>query len=86
MFKGCSSLTSIDLSNFKTTNLKKMLEMFYNCPNLKTIDFSSITDESLENSDIFNDLPEGGTIKIKKSLYERIKEQIPSSWSINIVE
>ena len=31
MFDGCSSLISIDLSNFKTDNIKDISYMFYNC-------------------------------------------------------
>ena len=37
MFKGCSNLTTLDLSNFNTLNVTNMREMFYNCSSLKTI-------------------------------------------------
>ena len=35
MFLGCSSLQSIDLSSFNTTNVKDMRSMFFGCSSLK---------------------------------------------------
>ena len=35
MFHECSSLKSIDLSSFNTTNVKYMPGMFYGCSSLK---------------------------------------------------
>ena len=35
MFKECSSLKSIDLSSFNTTNVNNMSFMFMNCSSLK---------------------------------------------------
>ena len=36
MFSSCSSLTSLDLSSFNTSNVTKMSSMFYNCLKLQT--------------------------------------------------
>ena len=41
MFSSCSSLTSLDLSNFDTTNVKYMYSMFNTCSSLTTLDLSS---------------------------------------------
>jgi len=41
MFFGCSSLQSIDLSSFNTTNVIDMSDMFCNCYSLQSIDLSS---------------------------------------------
>ena len=41
MFKGCSSLESIDLSSFNTNNITNMSGMFSGCSSLKSIDLSS---------------------------------------------
>lgn len=41
MFKGCSNLTSLDLSNFDTSNVTNMEGMFYNCSNIDSLDLSS---------------------------------------------
>ena len=35
MFSGCSSLQSINLSSFNTTNVKDMSFMFFGCSSLK---------------------------------------------------
>ncbi len=36
MFSSCSSLTSLDLSSFNTSQVTNMRDMFYNCPKLTT--------------------------------------------------
>ena len=41
MFSDCSSLESIDLSSFNTTNVTNMASMFDCCSSLESIDFSS---------------------------------------------
>ena len=41
MFWGCSSLTSLDLSNFNTSNVTTMYYMFTNCRSLITLDLSN---------------------------------------------
>ena len=41
MFYNCSSLISIDLSSFNTSNVKNMGGMFYKCSSLTSIDLSS---------------------------------------------
>ena len=40
MFDECSSLQSIDLSSFNTTNVKDMWSMFEGCSSLQSIDLS----------------------------------------------
>ena len=40
MFKDCSSLTSLDLSNFDTSNVTDMSWMFSTCSNLTSLDLS----------------------------------------------
>lgn len=51
MFRDCSNLTQIDLSNFDTSQVTDMCFMFYNCERLKEIDLnnfntSNVTDMS----------------------------------------
>ena len=41
MFNGCSKLTSLDLSNFDTSNVTNMGSMFYECDNLVKLDLSN---------------------------------------------
>ena len=47
LFYGCSSLASIDLSSFNTTNVTNMSIMFSKCSSLKSVDLSSINIQKL---------------------------------------
>lgn len=55
LFSGCSSLTSIDLSNFKTDKLKYMTAMFKGCSSLTSLDLSSFnTGEVTDMKELFS--------------------------------
>ena len=55
MFKECSSLQSINLSSFNTTNVKDMNNMFTYCSSLQSIDLSSFNTTNVEDiSGMFN--------------------------------
>ena len=41
MFRACTKLTNLDLSNFNTSNLTTMSFMFYRCPNINKLYLSS---------------------------------------------
>ena len=41
MFRGCSSLTSLDLNNFNTANVTTMTNMFFGCSSLTSLDVSN---------------------------------------------
>ena len=41
MFDTCSGLTTLDVSNFNTSNVTEMEAMFAGCSNLKSIDISN---------------------------------------------
>ena len=47
IFSGCSSLKSIDLSSWNTSNVVTMSRMFYECYSLKELDLSAFNTESL---------------------------------------
>lgn len=65
MFDSCYRLTTLDLSNFDTSNVEDMYSMFYYCSNLTTIkgviDMKSCTDYSL----MFENCPKLKNVKIK---------------------
>ena len=48
MFYKCSSLNSINLSNFNTNKVTDMYHMFYNCKNLKKENISIKDENSLK--------------------------------------
>ena len=47
MFSGCSLLTSIDMSNFDTSNVTEMSYMFYGCSSLEKLDLSHFNTPNL---------------------------------------
>ena len=49
MFEYCSSLTTLDVSNFNTANVRNMMTMFIGCSRLTTLDLSSFNTENLED-------------------------------------
>ena len=49
MFSYCSSLKSIDLSSFNTTNVKDMSFMFSGCSSLQSINLSSFNTTNVKN-------------------------------------
>ena len=49
MFLGCSSLTSLDLSNFNTNNVTNMQDMFQNCSSLTILDLSNFNTGNVTN-------------------------------------
>ena len=49
MFFRCSSLTSLDLSGFNTTNVNKMNHLFYGCSSLTSLDLSNFNTSKVTN-------------------------------------
>ena len=49
MFSFCSGLTSLDLSNFDTSNVINMSSMFYYCSGLTSLDLSSFDTSKVTN-------------------------------------
>ena len=86
LFYECSSLTSIDLSNFNVNQVTRMEYMFYKCNSLNYIDISPFSFENSKIINLFNNLPDKGSIRIRENLYEQIREDIPSDWEVSIVE
>ena len=49
MFYKCSSLTSLNLSNFNTNNVKYMNHMFSNCSSLTSLNLSNFNTNNVNN-------------------------------------
>ena len=49
MFSGCESLTSLNLSAFKTLNVYNMKEMFTNCSKLEILNLSNFLTSKVTN-------------------------------------
>ena len=78
MFQNCSSLTSLDLSNFNTSKVTNMTQMFYSCRSLKSLDLSNFNTSKVTNmSSMFNgcssltslDLSNCNTSKVNEMLW-----------------
>ena len=55
LFKNCYSLTSVNLSNLDTSNVKAMSSMFENCGSLISLDLSHFITSGVTNmSNMFN--------------------------------
>ena len=65
MFLSCTNLTTLDLSNFDTSNVYNMMKMFYNCVNLATLDLSSFNTSKIAiMSDMFANCNSLTTVKV----------------------
>ena len=85
MFSGCSSLISIDFSNFMMKNVINYKGIFYDCEKLEYIDISTFTHNNLPDSNlsIFNDnCPSNGNIYINYDFY--FKTTIPKNLKLYI--
>jgi len=86
MFSGCSSLTSLNLSNFNTNNVTNMSYMFFNCSSLTSLDLSNFnTNNATIMSDMFCHIPKKCNIINNDSLIkENLKNNKISSDGCNI--
>ena len=63
MFRDCSSLISIDLSSFNTTNVNNMSSMFDGCSSLTSIDLSSFNTTNVNVNNMANMFYECSSLK-----------------------
>ena len=80
MFKYCSSLTSLNLSNFDTSKVSLLKEMFFNCKNLEYINMKNFKETSLleKYNDMFTNVPDNIVVcinenNIKNKIYPQIQ-------------
>ena len=55
MFYGCSRLTSLDVSNFNTSQVTNMYSMFSYCRSLTSLDFRNATFDKVTSYDAMFD-------------------------------
>ena len=69
MFANCSSLTTLDLSNFDISQVTNMNYLFDSCINLEKISLYNFYENiSLNNSFMFNKIPENAVICINENI------------------
>jgi surface protein len=89
MFRACSSLKPINLSNFDTSNVENMDYMFYNCQNiddiyymfsfcskLRFINYSSFKNIDISLIGAFNNISTNGLIIVNYNLFQKINEAL----------
>ena len=82
MFAHCDSLTSIDLSNFDTSEMEYAEYVFSNSPNIRFIDISSFNPD-IDFTYLFEEMTSSyGILKINKDIYSLIKNLTPANWTI----
>ena len=79
IFLGCSSLISLNLSNFDTLKLQWMYSMFEDCTNLEYINMINFKDSNLLTgcfSNVFKNVPVNIVICINRDNIQKIYSQI----------
>ena len=51
MFSGCTSLKTLDITNFNVSTLKKADHMFENCLSLTSLNLTNFAFDSIDNID-----------------------------------
>ncbi|MBR4921843.1 MAG: BspA family leucine-rich repeat surface protein [Prevotella sp.] len=75
MFSGCSSLTNLDLSSFKTDNITDMEYMFSGCSALTTLDLSGFkTDNVTDMGSMFSGCSSLTSLDLSRFNTEHVKD------------
>ena len=87
MFYNCQTLTSLNITDFDTTNVTNMSSMFFFCNHLVTISVSSnfITTSVTSSNNMFRDCTSlvGGNGTSYTSSYIDVTYARPDGWSYN---
>ena len=82
MFSECSSLVSINLTGFETSNVVDMYCMFSDCSSLSYIDLTGVNIINVKSyQGIFDGVNEEGTIVFNRELMkDEIFDLFPQNW------
>jgi surface protein len=73
LFNGCSSLLSLDLSNFNTEKITNMGHMFSGCKSLKGLDLSNFITNNVTNmSRMFYGCKKLTTLDIRNFTFDKV--------------
>ena len=90
MFRGCTSLESIDFKNFDTSNSTDMFEMFYGCSKLKELDLSSFNTYNVTNmgSMFLNDyeLENLNVLSFNTEKVELFSYMFDNCWALKVLD
>ena len=87
MFRNCTALTELDLSNFETNSLENTRYMFRACTNLTKIDMRKFTFSNVTlSTDMFRDVPTNCLIIVKDTTEKTwITTNFPSLTNVQTV-
>ena len=87
VFSYCSSLTSIDLSNFNSENNRfgVITGLFFYCTKLKYVDISNYYSYYSQSFPIFENFPAHGKIIMNLKMLNKITK-IPDNWEIILAD
>ena len=81
MFQECISLTTLDISNFDTSNVTSMGGIFSGCRSLTTLDLSNVDASILKTWSIFSEMPNAITIIVKDKVAQDVVIEKKESWT-----
>ena len=82
MFQRCKSLTSLDLSSFKTNNVKSLVFTFTGCSSLQRLNLANFyTVSCLSFNNMFVSCPSDMTVILKKSNNQNLINFAPSTFN-----
>ena len=82
MFNGCSSIETIDLSNWDFSKASDMSYMFYYCTSLKELKMLGPINSSANTSQMFSGINTNGTFYYNSEYdYSNIISVLPSKWT-----
>ena len=85
MFRKCSSLTSLDVSNWDTSNVTDMTYMFNSCQSLTSLDVSNFNTSKVTNmTEMFNNCSSLRKIKLINSTIPQLTEMLPTRASSSV--
>ena len=89
MFSGCTSLISIDLTNFKTSKLKNINFLFYECSSLISVNLSNWYTQNLVHMKyIFSKCPKIQFIDVSPftnyEFYQNLLNEIPKNVTLKV--
>lgn len=85
MFSYCSSLTSLDLSSFDTSQVTDMDRMFVDCSSLTNLDMRNATFNATNYPYMFSSVPDGINIIVKDETAKAwIEERLSGKGTVTI--
>ena len=89
MFGGCTSLISMNLTNFNTSNLENINNLFYGCSSIISVDLSNWNIQNLKHMKyIFSRCPKIKFLDVSSfnnnEFYQNLLKEIPNNVTLKV--